>query len=113
MPTTPNIKRMLGTSAIAVTLAASAGATFLAGAGTALAPEAATLRETLRPVGYPSIATYVDGTPATIIRWPASASANHDGSPAAGQPCTTNPSMGLNSQTKQVIVVSGSTRLCH
>ena len=56
----------------------------------ASAPEPAKLNASLVG-GYGSTvpAVYLSGTSTTVLRWPASGIANRDGSPAAGQPCST------------------------
>jgi hypothetical protein len=111
---THKIARAVGLAAVALTLAGSAGATFLAGAGSALAPEPAKLVGTT-PVSYNGQvgpAAYLSGTATKIVRWPSSGQANRDGSPAAGQPCTTIY-LAPGSTTTKVIVALGSSRLCY
>jgi hypothetical protein len=107
------IKRMFGTCAVAMVAAVSAGGAWFGGAGTALAPEEVELRETLRATGVTSVARgYVSKTPTNIVRWPDIATANSDGTPVAGQPCTTIW-MPIGARTKQVIVADGPDRLCY
>jgi len=106
--------RIPGRAAVVVTAAISATGVWMHGAGWAMAPEAAMLTGTT-PLSYNgqiAPARYLSGTPTTIIRWPAAATANRDGSPAAGQPCTTTI-LSPYSLTNKVIRVSGSSRLCY
>lgn len=110
---THTIKRAVALSAVALTLAVSAGVTFLAGAGTALAPEPAKLvgSTAVSYTGQTGPAQYLSGTTTTIVRWPTTGSANADGSPRAGQPCATTY-LAPGATTTKVIRVSGSSRNC-
>jgi hypothetical protein len=107
-------QRMLGCGAVVLILLGSACGTWLAGAGSALAPEPAKLVGTtaLSQTGQIGPAAYLSGSPTKIVRWPSSAAANSDGSPAAGQPCTTTY-LAPGASTMKVIVAAGSSRLCY
>jgi hypothetical protein len=108
-----NTGRMVGASAVVLTVVVSATGAWFYGAGTVRAPEPASLRATLGTTqGSTAAATGPSGTPTTIMRWPASAQQNKDGTPRAGQPCTTTAMMPTQ-QTAKVIHEFGSVRACY
>jgi hypothetical protein len=110
-PSTPSkepvmkIKRTLGCCAVALTLAGSAGATFLSGAGTALAPEPAKLVASLSGgTGATAAGVYVNTQAKTsVVLWGTSSVYAPNG-PAAGTPCSPGY-LAANSQTTMVIQV--------
>ena len=110
MTSTANFVRI---SRAIVAVAAGATITFSAGASSALAPEPAKLVATyaLTSTGHIGPARYLSGGSTTIVRWPASGTANADGSPHGGQPCTTTY-LAPGGTTAKVIRVSGSSRFC-
>jgi hypothetical protein len=103
---------VLGT-AVAFAAVAALTAGWLHGARTASAPEPAKLAGSITPTTTLVPAYYLSGAATTVIRWPSSGGqARADGSPRAGQPCTT-VYLAAGATTKQVIVAVGSSRLCY
>jgi hypothetical protein len=104
--------RILGLAAVALAAVVAATGVWLHGAGTASAPEPAKLTGTMGNVSTLAPAVYLSGASTTILRWPSSGSARADGTPRAGQPCTT-VWLPTGATTKQVIVAVGSSRFCY
>ena len=102
---------MFRTALMTAATAACAAVVFLAGAGTALAPEPAQLVAPL--VGYTgegATAVYVNtGVTTAAVKWPASWTYN--ASLHAGQACSTTD-LAANAIATQVIQANGSYRRC-
>jgi hypothetical protein len=111
-----NLLRRARWATASLLLAGSVGAgTLLTGAGTASAPEPAKLVGTtaLSYNGQVGPGSYVSsGQSTTILRWPASAQQNANGTPVAGTPCSTTY-LAPGSTTTRVIHAVGSSRLCY
>ena len=108
-----NRGRMVGVSAVVLTVVVSATGAWFHGAGTVRAPEPATLRAPLSTsMGSYAAAAYGSGTPTTIVRWPTSAQANKDGTPRAGQPCTTTVMVPGMKTAKVIHEYGSSIRTC-
>ena len=107
-----NRGRMVGVSAVVLTVVVSAIGAWFNGTDAVRAPEPASLRAPLSTsYGSYSAAAYLSGAPTTIVRWPTFGLARKDGTPRAGQPCTTT-AMALWQTTTQIIHERGSLRLC-
>lgn len=112
------IKRILGLAAVTVTALACAGGVWLAGAGTALAPEPAKLKVSLSgSSGATAAAILVNSAVSTnVVKWPGSSSAATSSGflPAIGTPCSTTLA-SAGSETDSVIVAgaTSTTRRCY
>lgn len=102
--------RILATAVLALSAFASAAGVWVAGAGTALAPEPAFLTQDLGgSTGTMASAYYANtSTPTNVIKWPGTWTA---GSVAAGTPCSTF-NLDSGAETTTVIVANGHYRKC-
>lgn len=102
---------MLGVAAAVVIMAGSAGGTFLAGAGTALAPEPAQLTQSLiGGNGVSAAAYYVNTSSQTkVVRWPGTWTANTTLN--AGTPCST-VELAAGAEATRTIQANGNYRKC-
>ena len=106
-----NATKFLTRCAVGLTLAGSAGATFVAGAGSALAPDVVRVTSGLGSGVRSTPGYYVNtATPTQVLLWTSEFSGGSP-LPAVGTPCS---SAGLlpGAVTKQVIVAFHSLRAC-
>ena len=96
-------------AAAVVIMAVSAGGTFLAQAGTALAPEPAHLTAALDLGATTAAAYYVSSNQqTTVFKWPATYTA---GTVPAGTPCSP-VDLAAGQETARVIQATGNYRKC-
>ncbi len=115
-PNTPRLGRLphrvVASVALTAAAIACALAIFIAGAGTALAPEPARLRAPLTDtVGAIADAYWVNTTTSTTVVRATSSYRYWSPAPPAGTPCSTT-TLEAGQQTSKVIVASGNYRKC-
>jgi hypothetical protein len=105
------IRTALITAVAAAALAASAGGVWLAGAGTALAPEPAQLTAGLAGgSGASAAAVFVNTKVETkVVKWPSTWTANT--TLAAGTPCSPTD-LAVGQEVTRFIQASGNYRKC-
>ena len=104
--------RLLGIGVLALALLVFVGGAWLAGAGTAHAPEPARLVEDLTgTTGATGAAVYsYSEAPTTVLKWP-STYVNVANPPAAGTPCSVG-SLWYGDETRRVIQRAGNYARC-